>query len=218
MTEQFFDEPPALTLGVPVDAVATSLTLSGPGVSSLPATGTYSLIIDAEIITVDVAARSGAVLPVVIRGEGGSTPLSHSAGAVVTASLTARALQQLKSDTLVQASTTGALAYPTLVYAVRPADRLTIIDTSGWVDEAALQLVLSASPFVGERHEFNEDLWVLGRPPWRVSGNGRPIQPYAQNAQVSGARGELGGGTITAVGDLGASAAWRWTGALWARA
>ena len=100
MTEQLVNYIP-LTLASPALSSDTTLTLSA-GASGLPSTGTFSLLLDQELVT--VTSRSGVVVTVT-RGEGGTTPAGHSSGVVVLPTVTARALAQLKADILAGSGT-----------------------------------------------------------------------------------------------------------------
>lgn len=78
------------TLSAGISSGDVSATLvSG---TAFPSAGNFRIVIDSEIIK--VTARSGAVLTIV-RGTEGTSAASHSAGATVTAVLTAAAIPEL---------------------------------------------------------------------------------------------------------------------------
>jgi len=91
MPEQFADLAQT-TLASSINSSVTSITVSDG--SSFPSSGTYSIIIDSEIMT--VTARSGNTLTVTRNEFGGAA--SHTAGATVVCVLTARALRQFQQD------------------------------------------------------------------------------------------------------------------------
>jgi hypothetical protein len=109
--------------------------------------------------------------------------------------------------------TVGNISYGgSLTYNAVSSDKLIVIDSSGWTNQAALQINLPAEPFVTESHTLIEDGYIIGRPPCLVSGNGNPIVPYSQNVQVSKPRASS---NLTAITDLGGTAKWTWSGSVW---
>lgn len=81
------------TLTSQIDGVTTLIPVNNG--AALAATGTFSLLIDQEIVT--VTSRAGNNLTV-IRGAEGTTPVTHLIGAAVTPIMTARGLRQLFND------------------------------------------------------------------------------------------------------------------------
>jgi hypothetical protein len=94
--EQFANSAQTTLNGAITSTGATSLTvISG---ATFPATGTFRIQIDTEIIIVGIV--SGNTWSNLTRGAEGSTAATHGNGATVTFILTAGALAQMKSDIL----------------------------------------------------------------------------------------------------------------------
>lgn len=89
------------TLNGSINASQTSLVVTSA--SAFPASGTFSLAIDNEIMT--VTSVSGTTFTVT-RGQEGSTGASHSNGATVVQALTKRTLEAIRGEFV----TTGAKA------------------------------------------------------------------------------------------------------------
>jgi hypothetical protein len=81
------------TLNGAINSSQTTLVVTSG--STFPTTGTFSVIVDSEIMK--VTGVSGTTFTVV-RGQEGSTAASHSSGANVYGVLTERALQQYRKD------------------------------------------------------------------------------------------------------------------------
>ena len=82
------------TLSGTITAGATSLTVANGAV--FPATGTFRIRIDNEILT--VATRAGNVLSGLGRGIEGTSAVGHTTGVTVRHVLTAAAVHQLRQD------------------------------------------------------------------------------------------------------------------------
>lgn len=89
------------TLNGAIDSSTTTLVVTSA--SSFPSAGTFSLMIDSEIMK--VTGVSGTTFTVV-RGQEGSSAASHSNGATVIGAITKRTLDDLRSEFV----TTGAFA------------------------------------------------------------------------------------------------------------
>jgi hypothetical protein len=101
---ELFNNYQTLTLGAPVGMLDLTVTLSAGEGSGLPSGGNYRILIDVEIML--VTGRTGDVLTV-LRGQEGTTQLTHSSGASVILGLTAGAIAALKSDIELDLSFTG---------------------------------------------------------------------------------------------------------------
>jgi hypothetical protein len=218
VSEQFVNYG-LLSLAVSCGAGDTSITLGGPGVGSLPAGGTYRLLVDNELML--AGSRSGGLVQVT-RGIEGTSASGHSSStAVVATSLTSGSFSQLIADLAAgRGGTVGLCGYGSSAsYAALPTDRLVVLDSSGWTSQPALLVTLPTPLFATQRVALNEDGWVAGRPPFLVSGGANPLQPYRQSVQTSSPRADDApgvGANVAAVPDLGAQVAWTWTGTFWA--
>jgi hypothetical protein len=78
--------------------LSTDLTLTVNSGVGFPATGTFRIVVEQELII--VGAVSGAVFSSLTRGAEGTTAVGHSGGVTVTAVVTAGTFAQFKSDIL----------------------------------------------------------------------------------------------------------------------
>jgi hypothetical protein len=85
--EQFTNNSTTTLAANITDTTGTSITVASS--AGFPSTGTFRVIIDSELMKV---TNVSGVTWTVSRGNGGSTPATHSAGATVTQLLTAEAL------------------------------------------------------------------------------------------------------------------------------
>lgn len=87
---------PVSTLNGSINNSVTSLVVNSA--SSFPTTGTFSILIDTEIMK--VTAVSGTTFTIV-RGQEGTTPASHTSGVAVDGTLTARSMDQIAADQII---------------------------------------------------------------------------------------------------------------------
>ncbi len=120
MTEQFANATSS-TLNGAITNGATSLIVTSA--TGFPATGTYRVIVDSELMI--VTARSGTTLTVT-RGAEGTTAASHLTLAAVTCIVTAGAIAQLKAD-LATVAPTGT-GVPHVVGGVQDAAASLIVN------------------------------------------------------------------------------------------
>jgi hypothetical protein len=149
VTEQFSDYI-ALTLSA--GALSGDLTLHlSAGATGLPATGTFRLLVDSEIV--EVTARSGPDVTVT-RGTEGTTAAAHSLGAVVLPILTAAAIAQLKVDL-----SGGGGSFPFETNGLRPTLTTGVPVTTSDVFGAG---TVYLTPFTSSQIAlFTSGVWVL---------------------------------------------------------
>ena len=92
------------TLNGTITSGASSLVVQSA--SLFPASGTFRLLIDSELII--VGAVSGTTFSSLTRGAENTTAASHNSGATVTAILTAGALAQMRLDIVTFVALVGA--------------------------------------------------------------------------------------------------------------
>lgn len=120
MAEQYANNPtPAATLGSGINNSVTSLSISSA--TGFPASGTFRIRIDDEIII--VGAISGTTLSTLTRGAEGTTGASHSSGAAVNIVLTASGV--LKRSGVYVTAGGEYFAGPVLGKVTLPAPQLT---------------------------------------------------------------------------------------------
>ena len=89
--------------------------------SRLPATGTFSALLENEIVT--VTNRSGNTLSI-LRGQEGTTGASHSINTPVLNCVTARSINQLRADILGLVSATPPLLFSVALATVSSVDQI----------------------------------------------------------------------------------------------
>jgi hypothetical protein len=119
MTEQFANFV-NVTLGSPCGPGDATITVTN--FSGLPATGTFSLLVENEIM--EATARSSGTVSV-NRGMEGTTAASHGLGIAVKNIITARSIAQLKADLMGAVSSgTPPLLFTTGFATVSSADNI----------------------------------------------------------------------------------------------
>lgn len=105
MTEQFTTRGGGVLSGN-INASVTSLTITTP--TNLPSSAVFRIKIADEIMKVTaVTPSSGDLVCTVERGDGSTTAVSHSAGALIVEEFTAEALYAFQADTLTSAASTA---------------------------------------------------------------------------------------------------------------
>jgi len=170
MTEQFANNASTPLNGNHNNSTTTLLVTNGTPFSQ---SGTFRILVESEIML--VTAISGNTMTVV-RGQEGTSAVSHLSGVTVTQIITAAGVQQLKLDTQVLAWTNMSWSSTkTGNYSVQASDQGIPVDTTG----GAITITLPSSPTDGEKHLIADVAGTANVNNISVSGNGHTIVGFS---------------------------------------
>lgn len=184
MTEQFANEPVVpIHLAAGIDNAQTAIPLDSG--AALPATGTYRVLVENEIMK--VTARAVNTLTVV-RGQEGTAAAAHAGGVEVDPILTAAALAQFKADILAAAGSDTVVFAADADNTVADGVSTTVIFTGLTANRTNH---LAVNPTVGQIVKTGDGDGSLAAHSITIDGNGHNIDgagTYVMTSVQDGAR------------------------------
>jgi hypothetical protein len=161
MTEQFSNNASTPLNGGINNVVTTIVVTNGTPFSQ---SGTFRILVESEIMLVTAIAGNTMT---VVRGQEGTSAVSHLSGVTVSQIITAAGVQQLKQDVW----NLAWLSTKTSNYSVLASDQGIPVDTTS----GAITITLPSSPIDGERHLIADVSGTANTNNISVSGNGHTI-------------------------------------------
>lgn len=164
MVEQFANNA-STTLASGINASVTSVPLISS--QKFSATGNFRIIIDSELMLV-TANNTGTNTLTVVRGQEGTTAISHNSGTNVIQIITAGAIAQMKTDTVTIRALTSV---QTTTYDINNTDDIVQFNsTSG-----SFNIFFPTIPNTGESHTILDVGGKAATNPVTISGNGKNV-------------------------------------------